>query len=107
MPTSSIFPLKVPNQSKLSQFVEWYENFHTTTNPDTGRKRKGNVKKFLLEELENLLTTGKASIQLSKVLEEFKQSSLLSPEIQQAKQNLSESDFIKFVELMEKVKTGS
>ena len=88
MPASFIFPLKVQNQSKLASFIEWYENFHTTTNPDTGRKRKGNVKKFLLEELENLLTTGKASTQVSKVVEEFKQASLLSPEIQQAKQNL-------------------
>jgi hypothetical protein len=107
MPTSFIFPLKVPNQSKLSQFVEWYENFHTTTNPDTGRKRKGNVKKFILEELENLLNTGKASTQFSKIVEDFKQASLLSPEIQQAKQNLSESDFLKFIELMEKAKSGS
>ena len=107
MPTSSIFPLKVPNQSKLSQFVEWYENSHTTTNPDTGRKRKGNVKKFILEELENLLYAGKASPQLLKVVEEFKQASLLSPEIQQAKQNLNESDFLKFMELMEKAKAGA
>jgi hypothetical protein len=107
MPASFIFPLKVQNQSKLSDFIDWYENFHTTTNPETGRKRKGNVKKFLLEELENLLATGKASTQVSKVVEEFKQASLLSPEIQQAKQNLSESDFLKFMELMQKAKAAS
>lgn len=107
MPASFLFPLKVQTQSKLSDFIEWYENFHTTTNPDTGRKRKGNVKKFFLEELEILLTTGKVSPGLGKVVDEFKQASLLSPEIQKAKQNLSESDFLKFVELMEKAKVGA
>lgn len=107
MPASFLFPLKVQTQSKLSSFIEWYENYYTTSNPETGRKRKGNVKKFLLEEIEKLLATGKASIQVSKVVEEFKQASLLSPETQQAKQNLSESDFLKFMELIEKAKAGT
>lgn len=102
MPASFILPLKVQNQSKLSQFIDWYETFYTSTNPDTGRKRKGNAKKFLLEELEALVSTGKSSSSLPKVIEDFKKASLLSPELQKAKQNLSESDFAKLVELMEK-----
>lgn len=102
MPASFVFPLKVQNQSKLSQFIDWYETFYTTTNPDTGRKRKGNAKKFLLEELEALVSTGKSSSALPKVIEDFKKASILSPELQKAKQNLSESDFAKLVELMEK-----
>ena len=102
MPSSSIFQLKVPNQSKLSQFVDWYENFYTTINPETGRKRKGNVKKFLLEELENLLNSGKLSSNISKVIDDFGKASVLSPEIQKAKEKLSDADFAKLVELMEK-----
>ena len=102
MPASFIFPLKVQNQSKLSQFLDWYETFYTSTNPDTGRKRKGNAKKFLLEELEVLVSTGKVSSSLPKVIEDFNKASLLSPELQKAKQNLSDSEFAKLVELMEK-----
>jgi hypothetical protein len=102
MPASFIFPLKVQYQSKLSGFIEWYENFHTSTNPDTGRKRKGNVKKFLLEELENMLTTGKASNSFVKVVDEFSKAVVLSPEIQKAKEKLNDADFAKLVELIAK-----
>lgn len=102
MPATSILALKVQNQSKLSQFIDWYETFYTTINPDTGRKRKGNAKKFLLEELELLVSSGKLSSSFPKVIEDFKKASVLSPELQKAKQNLSESDFAKLVELMEK-----
>jgi len=102
MPASFLFPLKVQNQSKLSQFIDWYETFYTSTNPDTGRKRKGNAKKFFLEELEALVSTGKVSSSLPKVIDDFKNASLLSPELQKAKQKLSDSDFAKLVELMEK-----
>ena len=102
MPATSILALKVQNQSKLSQFIDWYETFYTSINPDTGRKRKGNAKKFLLEELEALVSTGKSSSSLPKVIEDFKKASLLSPELQKAKLILSDADFAKLVELMEK-----
>lgn len=85
--------------------MEWYETSYTTINPDTGRKRKGNFKKFLMEEIEFLLSSGKVN-ELIKVAEEFKKSSILSPELQAAKQNLNETDFAKLVELMEKAKAG-
>jgi hypothetical protein len=99
-------PLKVKTDTKFFQFMEWYETFHTTTNPDTGRKRKGNFKKFLMEEIEFLLSSGKMN-GLIKVAEEFKKASILSPELQAAKQNLNETDFAKLVELMEKAKAGA
>ena len=102
MPSSFLLPLKVQNQSKLSQFIDWYETFYTSINPDTGRKRKGNAKKFLVEELEALVSTGKSSVSFPKVIDDFKKASVLSPELQKAKQNLSESEFAKLVELMEK-----
>lgn len=86
--------------------MEWYETSYTTINPDTGRKRKGNFKKFLMEEIDFLLSSGKVN-ELIKVAEEFKKSSILSPELQAAKQNLTETDFAKLVELMEKAKVGA
>jgi len=93
-------PLKVKIDSKFYQFAEWYEVSNSSTNPETGRKRKGNFKKFLIEEIENLLITGNCG--LVKVAAEFKKAAVLPPELQKAKQNLSDSDFAKLVELMEK-----
>jgi hypothetical protein len=95
--------LKVKTDTKFFQFMEWYETFYTTTNPDTGRKRKGNFKKFLMDEIEFLLSSGKVN-ELLKVTEEFKKASILSPELQAAKQNLNETDFAKLLELIEKAK---
>lgn len=97
-------PLKVKTDTKFFQFMEWYETFYATINPDTGRKRKGNFKKFLMEEIELLLSSGKVN-ELIKVAEEFKKASILSPELQAAKQNLNDADFAKLVELMEKAKS--
>jgi hypothetical protein len=102
MPASFVFPLKVQNHSKLSSFIEWYETSFTTINPESGRKRKGNAKKFFLEELEVMIGSGKPSANFSKVVDEFKKSSILSPELQKARQTLSDADFAKLVELMEK-----
>ena len=47
-------PLKIKTDSKFYQFAEWYESSRTSINPENGRKRKGNFKKFLIEEIENL-----------------------------------------------------
>ena len=106
MPVASTqIPLKVKTDSKFYQFADWFELAYTTTNPETGRKRKGNFKRFLIEEIENLLQTGKAT-ELIKAAEEFKKSAVLSPELQSAKLNLNETDFAKLVELMEKAKGG-
>ena len=83
--TSSIV-LKVKADSKLAQFAEWYEISETKTNPlPPFRKRKGNFKKFLIEEIENLLITGNCG--LVKVAAEFKKAEKLSPELQKAKKS--------------------
>ena len=103
---STQIQLKVKTDSRLHQFSNWYESAYTTINPDTGRKRKGNFKKFLIEEIEFLLSSGKVN-KLINVAEEFKKTSVLSPELQSAKQNLNETDFAKLVELMEKAKVGA
>ena len=96
------FPLKVKRDTKFAKFLDWYGLAYQKTNPETKRKRKGNVKAFILEELEAILTTGSASAKLLKVAEEFKNSGALSPELQKAKAKLSESEFSQLVSLMEK-----
>lgn len=96
------FPLKVKRDTKFAKFLDWYGLAYQTTNPETGRKRKGNVKAFILEELEKILTTGKASSNLLDVADEFKKSGALSPELQKAKANLSDTEFNQLVALMEK-----
>jgi hypothetical protein len=102
MPASFVFPLKVQNHSKLSNFIEWYETSFSTINPESGRKRKGNAKKFFLEELEMMIVSGKTSANFTQVVDEFQKSSILSPELQKAKKNLTDADFAKLLELMEK-----
>ena len=57
MPSTPL-TLKIQEGSKLASFVAYYEDFHSEVS-DTGRNRKGNVKKFLLQELECLVSTGK------------------------------------------------
>ena len=68
------FPLKVKRDTKVAKFLDWYGLAYQTTNPDTGRKRKGNVKAFILDELETILSTGKASSNLLDVADEFKRT---------------------------------
>ena len=96
------FPLKIKRDTKLAKFLDWYGIAYQTTNPDTGRKRKGNVKAFIMDELETILSSGKASSNLLEVAAEFKKSSVLTPELQKAKANLSDSEFSQLVALMEK-----
>jgi len=107
MATTTLLPLKIQNNSVIFKFIEWFEIANASTNPDTGRKRKGNGKKHLIEELEMLLSSGSPSKTLTNSIEEFKKSSLLSPEIKKAKETLTDIEFNKFVELMEKVKSGA
>ena len=104
--TTSFLQLKLQNSSKIFEFIEWYEMAYQKTNPDTGRKRKGNGKKHLIEEIENVISSGSLSKEFTDSISEFKKASLLSPEIREAKSKLSDTEFNKFVELMEKVKAG-
>jgi hypothetical protein len=105
MVPSTQISLKVKTDSKFYQFADWFETAYTSINPETGRKRKGNFKKFLVEEIESIVVSGKAN-ELLKVADEFKKASFLSPELQAAKQKLNETDFAKLVELMEKANAG-
>jgi len=98
--------LKVKEDTKLSSFLDWYEEAKSSVS-DTGRNRKGNYKKFLLEQLELMMLTGEVSKEFLDTIKEFKESALLPPELQAAKKNLNQTDFAKFVELLEKAKSGA
>ena len=110
MPASKKLELsyKLDDQSSLANWIEWYEDAHRTTNPDTGRKRKGNAKKVLLDFLENSVKVG--AINPSKEeqkkfldsLDEFKEDTKLPKELQKAKNNLSPEEFQQFKSLFEK-----
>ena len=103
---ANFLQLKVKEDTKLASFLDWYEEAKSSVS-ETGRNRKGNYKKFLLEQLELLLITGEASEELLDTIKEFKESSVLPPELQAAKKNLNQTEFAKFVELFEKVKSGA
>ena len=49
---------KLDNASYIAQFISWYEEAKRTTNPDSGRKRKGNARKALQDYLESLISEG-------------------------------------------------
>lgn len=105
--TTSFLQLKLQNSSKIFEFIEWYEMAYQSTNPDTGRKRKGNGKKHLIEMLESIISSGSISKEYTDSISQFKKATLLSPEVREAQSKLSETDFNKFVELMEKVKASA
>lgn len=103
---ANLVPLKVKDGTKLYEFLDWYEKSKSSVS-ETGRNRKGNFKKFIIEEFEKMLISGKPSKDFLDTIAEFKESSLLPPELQEAKQNLNSTDFAKFVELLEKAKTSA
>jgi len=105
--TTSFLQLKLQNSSKIFEFIEWYEMAYQSTNPDTGRKRKGNGKKHLIEMFESIISSGSISKEYTDSISQFKKATLLSPEVREAQSKLSETDFNKFVELMEKVKASA
>lgn len=85
--TTSFLQLKLQNSSKIFEFIEWYEMAYQTTNPDTGRKRKGNGKKHLIEEIENVISSGSLQKNLLIVLVSLKKHLYFHQKLE--KQNLN------------------
>lgn len=92
--------------SHFAQFIEWYENTHRTTNEETGRKRKGNAKKAILDYLEGLLTGVKSKEvnDFMSSIESFREDTKLPKELQSAKNTLSPDEYENFKKLFEKIK---
>lgn len=103
---ANLVQLKVKEGTKFYEFLEWYEKSKSSVS-DTGRNRKGNYKKFIIEEFEKMLSSGEPTDQFLEAIAEFKETTLLPPELQEAKTNLNSTDFAKFVELLEKAKAGA
>lgn len=105
-------PLKIKEDTELYAFASWFEAAYTKT--INGRNRKGSFKKLALNILSNAIAGGSQTsivyedseeqYTLKSIIDNYKQSSILSPELQSAKQKLNETDFAKLVELMEKAR---
>ena len=100
MPSTPL-TLKIQEGSKLASFVEYYESFHSEVS-DTGRNRKGNVKKFLLKELECLVSTGKPS-EFPAEVEQFQEYQSHDPEMMEKMKKLSPEDQKTFKALLAKI----
>lgn len=106
-------PLKIKEDTDLYAFASWFEAAYTKV--INGRNRKGSFKKLAIGILANAIAGGSSNsivyedseeqYTLKTIVENYKQSSMLPPELQSAKKNLNETDFAKLVELMEKAKT--
>ena len=92
--------------SKLAQFIEWYEITYRTINEKTGRKRKGNAKKALLDYMEGMLdgTKTKEIMEFVEKVKQFTEDTKLPKELQSAKNNLSPDEYENFKKLFEKIK---
>lgn len=105
-------PLKIKEDTDLFAFASWFEAAYTKV--INGRNRKGSFKKLALGILSNAIAGGSSNsvvyedseeqYTLKSIIDNYKQSSVLPPELQAAKQNLNETDYAKLVELMEKAK---
>ena len=100
MPSTPL-TLKIQEGSKLASFVEYYEDFHSEVS-DTGRNRKGNVKKFLLKELECLVSTGKPA-EFPAEVEQFQEYQSHDPEMMEKMKKLSPEDQKTFKALLAKI----
>ena len=67
--------------TKFYDFLEWYAKAKSSVS-EKGRNQKGNYKKFILEEFENMLVSGDPSEEFLETITEFKESGSLSPELQ-------------------------
>ena len=110
MPVSPINQLKVKRDSATAEFIEWYE-VYGAKKPinETGRKRKGNGKVAALMILDCILNQKVGIVlrgrddnsdQVEEILDAYKNK--LSPEMQKAKENLSDEEYKTFVELNKK-----
>ena len=105
MPASPINQLKAKRDSATAEFIEWYEVYGAKPVNEGGRKRKGNGKVAALMILDCFLNqkVGRRddnSDQVKEILDAYKNK--LSPEMQKAKENLSDEEYKTFVELNKK-----
>ena len=101
MPSTPL-ALKIQEGSKLASFVEYCQKFHEEVSEISGRKRQGNVKKFLLKELECLVSTGKPA-EFPKEVEQFQEYQTQDPEMMEKMKKFSPEDQKTFKALLAKI----
>ena len=102
---TQILELKLKEGSKFYEFVEWFvdaksETNPSSTNPAKMRTTKGNPKRWFITQMELMLTTGEVSDDFADVIKEFKSSIPLTKEMLQVKKVMGD---VKFQELLEKM----
>ena len=109
MPASPINQLRVKRDSATAEFIEWYEVYGAKPVSEGGRKRKGAGKSTALMILDCILNQKVGIVlrgrddnsdQVEEILDAYKNK--LSPEMQKAKENLSDEEYKTFVELSKK-----
>ena len=105
MPASPINQLRVKRDSATAEFIEWYEVYGAKPVKEGARSRKGDGKRTVIMVLDCLLnnTANKRDDnedQCKEILDAYKNK--LSPEMQKAKENLSDEEYKTFVELNKK-----
>jgi len=96
---------KLDEYSTLGKFVRWYEVKHNKTNPETGRRRKGDARKAIRLYLESLLENKntKEFEEFGEDVKMFLVDNKLPKELQRAKNTLSPDEYENFKTYYEKI----
>ena len=100
--------IKLNPSSPLYSFVEWYEAAYRTTNPETGRKRKGDAKGSITAFLEQFVKGDFGHPAVEKFKEAtkvFQEDTKLPKELQSAKNSLSPEEYKNFKLMWDKIKS--
>ena len=92
---SNLLQLKIKEGTEFYKFLEWFEKSKATIN-DTGRNRKGNYKKFIIDEFESMLSGGEPTQEFLETISEYKNSIPLSDEMLGMKKVMGDIEFEKF-----------
>ena len=96
---ANLLQLKIKEGTEFYKFLEWFEKSKATVS-DTGRNRKGNYKKFIIDEFEHMLSGGEPTDEFLKVISEYKNSIPLSDEMMMMKKVMGGIEFEKFYKKM-------
>ena len=103
---SNLVQLKIKEGTEFDKFLKWFETSKATKS-DKGRNRKGNCKKFIIDEFEYMLSSGEPTNEFLEVISEYKNSIPLSDEMMMMKKVMGDIEFEKFYKKMLEAKSGA
>ena len=103
---SNLVQLKIKEGTEFYKFLEWFEKSKATIS-DIGRNRKGNYKKFIIDEFESMLSGGEPTQEFLETISEYKNSIPLSDEMLGMKKVMGDVEFEKFYKKMLEAKSGT